>query len=79
MGDMINILCGGLLLTLMKAWLILCQQVLEVHEEGYRDLMEKVGTYSAFCELIDGGKWYLVCIVCDVGSFVGGFIELEVV
>ena len=44
---MFNILCGGFLLTLMKTGLTLCQQVVEVHEEGYEDLMEEGGTYCA--------------------------------
>ena len=33
-GDMINILCCGLLLTLMKT---LCQQIVGAYEEGYGD------------------------------------------
>ena len=52
---------------------------MEVHEDGYKDLMEEGGTYGASGELIDGRKWYLQCVRCVVGSFVGGFIEVKVV
>ena len=34
--------------------------------------MEEGGTYSALGVLFDGGKWYLVCGGCVVGSFEGG-------
>ena len=52
---------------------------MEGYEDGYRDLMEKGGTYNVSVALNDGGKWYLRCVGCVVGSFVGGFIEMEVV
>ena len=51
---------------------------MEGYEEEYEDLMEG-GTYGASGKLIDGGKWYLQSVRCDVGSFVGGFIDVEVV
>ena len=41
-----------------------------MHEEGYNDLMEEDGIYGVSGVLIDGGKWYLQCVGCDVGSFV---------
>ena len=41
--------------------------------------MEEGVTYGASSVLLDGGKWYLLCVGCDVGSFVEGFIEEEVV
>ena len=41
-----------------------------VHEDGYKDLMEEDGTYSASCMLFDGGKWYLQCVGCIVGLVV---------
>ena len=50
-----------------------------MHEDGYKDLMEEGGTNSASGVLIDGGKWYLRCVGCVAGSFVGGYIEVEVV
>ena len=37
-----NIVREYLLLTLMKTWVTLCQQVVEGHKEGYKDLMEEV-------------------------------------
>ena len=51
---------------------------MEVHEDGYKDLMEEGGNYGAWGVLIDGEKWYLQCIRCDVGSFVEGFVKVEV-
>ena len=42
-------------------------------------LMEKSGTYGASSVLFDGEKWYLRCVECVVGSFVGGFLVVEVV
>ena len=77
--NMLNILCGDLFLTLMKTWIISCQQVVEAHEDGYKDLMEEDGTYDTSGVLIDGGKWYLQCVWCVVGPFVVGFLEVEVV
>ena len=49
-----------------------------MHGGGYKDLMEEGGTYSASGMLFDGGKWYLRCVGCVVGSFVGGFLVVEV-
>ena len=50
-----------------------------MHEDGYKDLMEEDGTYSASGVLIDGRKCYLQYAGCIVWSFVDGFIEVEVV
>ena len=55
--DILNILCGDLLLTRTKTWLT-CQQVVEVHEDGYKDLIEEGGTYGGSGVLINGRKWY---------------------
>ena len=33
-------------------------------------LMEESSTNGASGVLIDGGKWYLWCVRCDMGSFV---------
>ena len=52
---------------------------MEMHDDGYKDLTEEGGTHGALGVLIDRGKWYLRCIGCDVGSFVGGFIEVGLV
>ena len=48
------------------------QQVVQVHGDGYKDLMEEGDTYGALGVLFNGGKWYLQCVGCAVGSFVGG-------
>ena len=50
---------------------------MKVHEDGYKDLTEEGCTYRALGVLIDGGKWYLHCVKCIVGSFV--IFEVEVV
>ena len=42
-----------------------------MHEDEYGDFMEEGGIYGALGVLIDGGKWYLQCVGCNVGSFVG--------
>ena len=55
-GDMLNIQCGDIFLTLTKSWLTKYQEVLEVHGDGYKYLMKKDGTYSASGVLFDGGK-----------------------
>ena len=52
---------------------------MELYEHGYKDLMVEGGTYGASGVLIDGGKGYLECIGCVMGSFVGGFLEMEMV
>ena len=77
-GEMLNILSGELCLTFMKAWLTKRQQVVEVHEDGYKNLIEEGGTYRASGVLFDGGKWNLRCVRSFVGSFFGGFLFVEV-
>ena len=52
---------------------------MEVHGDGYKDLMEEDGTYSALGVLFDGGKWFLPCVGCAVRLFVGGLLIVEVV
>ena len=52
---------------------------MEVHGDGYKDLMEKDGTYSTSGVLFDGEKRYLRCVRCFVGLFVGGFLVVDVV
>ena len=42
-------------------------------ENGYKDLMEEDGTYGASVVLMDGGKWYLQCVGCVMGSIMGIF------
>ena len=76
MGHILSILCRDLFLTLLKIWLT--QQIVEVYEDTYKDLMEEGATYSASGVVIDGGKWYLQCINCVVESFVRGILEVEV-
>ena len=44
-GDILNVLCGDVVfLTLMNSWLTFCQQVVEVDENGFQDLMAEGGT-----------------------------------
>ena len=38
-----------------------------VHGDGYKDLMEEDGSYSASGMLFNGGKWYLRYVGCIVG------------
>ena len=52
---------------------------MEVHRDGYKDLMEEDGSYGASGVLFDGVMWYLWCVRCDVGSFVWRFLEVVVV
>ena len=49
-----------------------------MHGDGYKNLIEEDGTYGVLGMLFDGGKWYLRCIGCVVGLFVGGFLVAEV-
>ena len=47
---------------------------MEVHEDGYKYLMEESGIYSVSGVLFDEGKWYLRCIR-GVVSLVGGILS----
>ena len=69
MGDLLNILCGDVFLTLMKTWLTLCQQVVEVHEDGYKHLMEEGGTYGAL-GVLWGHLW-------GIFSSGGGIVKMD--
>ena len=55
----------------MKTLLTKCQQVVGVHRDRCKDLMEEDDTYGASGVLFDGGKCYLRCVVCVMGLFVG--------
>ena len=57
---MLNILSGDVFLIIM---------MVGVHGDGYNDLMEEAGTYSALSVLFNGRKWYLRCVGCVVGLF----------
>ena len=52
---------------------------MEVHEDGYKNLIEKDGSYGASDVLFDGEKW--LCTVHRVccGVICGGFLIVGVV
>ena len=52
---------------------------MEVHGDGYEDLMEEYGTYSTSEVLFNGRRWCILCVGCVVGLYVKGFLVVEVV